>query len=140
MVGVLSLAKLADEGVYSADFKRRVYVTDVASLFRCVRFGTGEAHGKGCAIQMNTLLDAGALTVGPDGRLDIDFEEIHGAYRDLATRLLTIEATGDAEAAAELLATMGSLPEAGEAALERLDDVPVDIRPTYAVEEMLEGW
>lgn len=140
VVGVLSLARLADEGVYSQDFKRQVYVSSVASLFRCVRFGTGEAHGKGCAMQMNALLDAGAISVGEDGRFEIDVETIHGAYRDLASRLLTIEATGDAEAASALLEEMGSLPEPGEAALEKLDDVPIDIRPSYTVEAAMERW
>ncbi|MBW3660606.1 MAG: peptidase [Gemmatimonadetes bacterium] len=140
VVGVLSLAKLSDDGLYSAEFERQVYVSSVASLFRCVRFGTGEAHGKGCAVQMNALLDAGALAVDEGGRFAIDFSRIPGAYRDLASRLLAIEATGDAEAARALLEAMGSLPEAGEAALGRLDDVPVDIRPIYTVEETMEGW
>lgn len=140
VIGVLSLVELVGEGVYSTGFERQVYVSSVASLFRCVRFGTGEAHGKACAVQMNALLDAGALAVDGDGRFGIDFGTIHAAYRDLATRLLTLEATGDAEGAATLLEEMGSLPPAGAAALERLEDVPVDIRPIYTVEEAMEGW
>ncbi|MDX1660292.1 MAG: peptidase [Gemmatimonadota bacterium] len=140
VVGVLSLVELVGEGAFSSEFERQVYVSGVASLFRCVRFGTGGAHGKGCAVQMNALLDAGAVTVGEDGRFAIDFDAIHGAYRDLAERLLTIEATGDAEAAAALLEAMGSVPPAGVEALDRLDDVPVDIRPIYAVEEAMEAW
>ena len=68
VVGVLALARLADEGVYTEEFKRQVYISSVASLFRCVRFGTSEAHGKGCAVQLNHLLEAGAMTVGEDGK------------------------------------------------------------------------
>lgn len=140
VVGVLSLVELVGEGVYSPEFERQVYVSSVAGLFRCVRFGTGEAHGKGCAAQLNALLDAGAIAVGADGRFGIDFDAIHGAYEGLATRLMTIQATGDVEAAEALLAEMGTLPEPAGAALASLADVPVDIRPIYTVEEAMESW
>ena len=34
----------------------------------------------------------------------------------------------------------GQVPDVLTEAIARLDDVPVDIRPSYAVEEMLENW
>ena len=40
-----------------------MYVTFLASAFRSIRFGTNEAHGKGVALQLNTLLDEGAVRV-----------------------------------------------------------------------------
>jgi hypothetical protein len=140
VVGVLSLAELADAGVYTADFKRQVYISSVAGLFRCVRFGTGEAHGKGCAVQLNHLLEAGAITVGQADRFGIDFERIHGGYESLARQLLTIEATGDVAGAEALLESKGGLPEAAAAAIEKLSDVPVDIRPLYPVVEAMREW
>jgi hypothetical protein len=140
VVGVLSLAQLADEGVYTDEFKRQVYISTVAGLFRCVRFGTSEAHGLGCAVQLNHLLDAGAITVGGDGRFGIDFERIHAGFESLARQLLTIEATGDVAGAEALLAAMGELPEAATAAIARLSDVPVDIRPSYPVVEAMREW
>lgn len=140
VVGVLSLAHLADAGVYSEAFKRQVYISSVAGLFRCVRFGTGEAHGKGCAVQLNHLLDEGAITVGEDGRFGIDFTKIHAAYEEVARQLLTIEATGDVAGAEALLAEKGALPQAVADAIPRIADVPVDIRPRYTVIEAMEGW
>jgi hypothetical protein len=140
VVGVLSLAQLADEGVYTDEFKRQVYISTVAGLFRCVRFGTSEAHGLGCAVQLNHLLDAGAITVGGDGRFGIDFERIHAGFESLARQLLTIEATGDVAGAEALLAAKGELPEAATAAIARLSDVPVDIRPSYPVVEAMREW
>jgi hypothetical protein len=140
VVGVLSLAELADRGIYTQEFLREVYATAVASLFRCVRFGIGEAHGKGCAVQLRAFLDAGAITVGDDGRFGIDFARIRPAYADLARILMTLEATGDQPGAEKMLAEMGALPPAVEAAIARLEDVPVDIRPRYTVLEKMEAW
>jgi hypothetical protein len=140
VVGVLSLAQLADAGVYDEAFRRQVYISSVAGLFRCVRFGTEEAHGKGCAVQLNQLLDEGAIPVGAEGRFGIDFDAIHDAYEGIARRLLTIEATGDVAGAEALLAEEGDLPPAVVDALGRIADVPVDIRPRYPVLEAMEAW
>ncbi|HET6617496.1 MAG TPA: peptidase [Gemmatimonadota bacterium] len=140
VVGVLSLAQLADDGVYTQEFKRQVYISSVAGLFRCVRFGTSDAHGKGCAVQLNHLLDAGAISVGQDGRFGIDFERIHDGYESLARDLLTIEATGDVAGAEALLAAQGDLPATATMAIGRLADVPVDIRPVYPVVEAMRDW
>ena len=38
--------------------ERTLYPTFLASAFRSIRFGVGEAHGKGMALQLNWLLDA----------------------------------------------------------------------------------
>lgn len=140
VVGVLSLAHLADAGVYTPEFRRQVYIGSVAGLFRCVRFGTEEAHGKGCSLQLRHLMDARAITPGTDGRFGIDFERIHGAYEELARALLTIEATGDAPRARTLLADAGELPTEAGALIAGLADVPVDIRPIYPVVEAMREW
>lgn len=140
VVGYLSLEELADDGVYSEDFRRQVTISTVAGLFRCVRFGTGEAHGKGCALQLDRLLEAGAVTLEEDGRFGIDFDKVRPAFEELARTLLTLEATGDAAGAERLLAERGELPPPMEPALAGLEDVPVDIRPRYAVVDKLETW
>ncbi|MFN2382716.1 MAG: peptidase [Gemmatimonadota bacterium] len=133
VIGVTSLIQLTERGVYSDAFRRQVYVTGVASLFRCVRFGIEEAHGKGCAVQLNALLDDGAMTVGADGRFGIDFARIGPAYAALGRTLLTLEATGDRAGVEALLTGEGGLPGSVAEALGRLADVPVDIRPVYPV-------
>ncbi|MGH7544475.1 MAG: dipeptidyl-peptidase 3 family protein [Gemmatimonadota bacterium] len=140
VVGYLSLEELADDGVYSEEFRRQVTISAVAGLFRCVRFGTGEAHGKGCAVQLDRLLEEGAVTVTPDGRFDIEFERVRPVFADLGRDLLMLEAVGDGEAAERLLAERGDLGPAVRSALERLTDVPVDIRPHYAVLDRMRAW
>ena len=52
-----------------------MYTTFLASAFRSIRFGIGEAHGKGQVLQLNHLLDAGAFRVAPDGTFSVDAGE-----------------------------------------------------------------
>ena len=49
-----------------------MYTTFLASTFRSIRFGTSSAHGRGIAIQLNSLLDAGAVVVNDDGTFRIE--------------------------------------------------------------------
>ncbi|HKY60657.1 MAG TPA: hypothetical protein VJP59_06555, partial [Gemmatimonadota bacterium] len=140
VVGYLSLEELADDGVYPEEFRRQVTISTVAGLFRCVRFGTGEAHGKGCALQLDRLLEEGAVVARADGRFDVEVERVRPVFTDLGRELLTLEATGDGEGAARLLAERGELEPAVRSALERLADVPVDIRPRYAVLDRMREW
>ena len=60
--------------------------------------------------------------------------------QSLARQLLTIEATGDVAGAEALLGAKGELPEAATAAIAKLSDVPVDIRPSYPVVEAMKEW
>ncbi len=141
VVGVHSLATLAARGEYSEEFLRRVYVSHVASLFRCVRFGVTEAHGEGCLIQFNWFLEHGAVV--PDttsGRFRVDLERIRAAVSDLAHEFLMLQATGDYQGTGELMERYGDMPAVLTDAIARLDEVPVDIRPTYLVKEMMESW
>ena len=120
--------------------RRQVTISTVAGLFRCVRFGTGEAHGKGCAVQLDRLLEEGAVAVTDDGRFDIEMERVRPVFAELGRELLTLEAEGDAAGAERLLAEHGELGPAVRSVLERLGDVPVDIRPRYAVVDRMRSW
>lgn len=62
------------------------------------------------------------------------------AHVALARKILLIEARGDFEGAAALLERYGDMSDPMRQALDRLDDVPVDVRPRYAVKERMEAW
>ncbi len=112
------------------DSEKKLYTTYLASTFRSLRFGLHEAHGKGMAIQVNYLLDKGAVTVNPDGTFGVDFSKIKDAVRDLAHDLLMVEANGDYAGAKKMLEMAVIRPEY-QKALDRLSGVPVDIRPIF---------
>jgi hypothetical protein len=116
--------------------ERRLYTTYLASAFRTLRFGTSDSHGKGMVVQMNFLMDRGAIRANPDGTFAVDFSKIKQAVRDLDAMLLTLEATGDYAGAKRLLDNPKLRPEV-ERALEALKDLPVDIAPRYVTADML---
>ena len=56
-------AELADRKLIDPSITKTMYTTFLASAFRSIRFGINEAHGRGIAVQLNYLLDAGAFKV-----------------------------------------------------------------------------
>jgi hypothetical protein len=64
-------------------------------MFRGMRFGIDEAHGRGTAIQWNWFREKGAIVPAADGRFQTDAAKYREAIRSLANELLMIEATGD---------------------------------------------
>lgn len=110
--------------------ERQLYTTFLASAFRSLRFGPGDAHGKGMAMQFNYIVKEGGFVQQPDGTFAVDFSRIKQAVTDLTHELLTIEATGDYDGAKALLATAVIAPNV-QSALAKLSSVPVDIEPVF---------
>jgi len=108
---------------------RQLYTTYLASMFRSLRFGLNDAHGKGMAIQFNFLTDHGAITQNPDGTYKLDVEKFSQGVRDLDHDLLTIEARGDYAAAKKLQDELGIIRPQLQKSFNRLKDIPTDIEP-----------
>lgn len=142
VVGSHSLGVLGRRGVYTPEFVRQVYLSHAADLFRCVRFGVTSAHGKGCLMQFNWLLEKGALVHDAgSGTFRVEPERMPAAIADLAREFLLLQATGDYEGAGAFLERYGGeIPESLRAALGKLEAVPVDIAPRYAVKEKMREW
>ncbi len=114
-----------------ANSDKRLYTTYLASSFRTLRFGLGEAHGKGMAMQVNYLIDKGGFVARPDGTFAVDYAKIKDAVRDLTHDLLTVEAEGNYAGAKQMLDTLGVLRPEFKQALDKLGDIPVDIEPIF---------
>jgi hypothetical protein len=133
--GLWALHFLIDKGVIDRSLERSIYTTFLASTFRSIRFGINEAHGRGVAVQLNTFLDAGAVTVGVDGRFRVDHTRIREAVEGLTRRLMTIQAQGDYDEANRVLETLGVVRPEVQRILDRLGGVPIDIQPRYTTTE-----
>src|SRR5438105_4353885 len=105
--GLFALQRLLDRGVLDKSLERTMYVTFLASAFRSIRFGTSEAHGKGVALQLNTLLDAGAVRVAQDGTFAVEVARIKDAVKNLTGEIMSVQASGDLERARDWLKKMG---------------------------------
>ncbi len=132
--GLWALQQLADKGVVSPQIARSMYVTFLASTFRSIRFGLNEAHGKGIALQLNYLLDHGAVVVNADGTFSVVDGKIREAVAGLTHDLMTLEAQGDYAGAQRLLHQMVVVRPTVQHVLDKLKTVPVDIEPRYDAE------
>jgi hypothetical protein len=133
--GLFALQYLIDKGVLDKGLERTIYTSFLASCFRSIRFGLKEAHGKGIALQLNTLLDAGAFKVAKSGTFSVDAAKVKGAVRDLTAELMTLQAAGDRSKAAALLQKRAVIRPEVKAVLDRLDRVPIDIEPRFVTAE-----
>ena len=117
--------------------QRQLYTTYLASMFRSLRFGLNDAHGKGMAIQFNYLLDKGAFTQRSNQTFALDLEKFKQGVRDLDHDLLTLEAQGDYAGAKKLQDEMGVVRPALQKSLDRLQGIPTDIEPIFVTADEL---
>ena len=117
--------------------QRQLYTTYLASMFRSLRFGLNDAHGKGMAIQFNYLMDKGAFTQRPDQTFELDLAKFKQGVQDLDHDLLTLEAQGDYAGAKKLQDELGVIRPALQKALDRLQGIPTDIEPIFVTADEL---
>lgn len=111
--------------------EQQLYATYAGLMFRSMRFGINEAHGRGTAVQWNWIREKGGVVPAAGGRYTINVNNFRDAVQSLATELLTIEATGDFDRANNLLSRYGvSTPEM-QTVIASLQDIPVDIWPVF---------
>jgi hypothetical protein len=132
VAGVYNILFLIQKKEFPVAFREQVLASSFIGLLRSVRFGIGEAHGQGAAVQLNRFLEAGgARWDASEGRFTVDFAKLEAANKALLTDLLTLEHRGDPQAASAFLEKYGVMSDAMTQALARVSDVPVDIRPVF---------
>jgi hypothetical protein len=135
--GLWAMQYLIDKGVIAKSMEKTLYTTYLASSFRSIRFGITEAHGRGNALQLNWLLDAGGIKVAKNGTFSIDASKIKEAVTGLARELLTLEGNGDRARARGLLEKLANVRPEVQRILDKLKDVPVDIEPRFVTADAL---
>jgi hypothetical protein len=129
--GLWALRYLADKKQIDPSIARTMYTTFLASAFRSIRFGLNEAHGRGIAMQLNYLLDAGAFKVRPDGTFTVDNAKIGDAVTALTREFMTLEASGDYAKAKDMLDRLAVVRPEVQKVLDKLAGIPVDIEPKF---------
>src|SRR5215470_13645725 len=139
VVGLFGLNWLIDKGVLPKERAPEYYASYVAGIFRTVRFGVAEAHGRAEMMEFNYLSERGVIIRdSQSGRYAIDFAKIPSAISDLAKELLEIEATGDRKRAEVWFKKYDSMPSELKSALQGVHDVPVDIDPISPFKEKVQ--
>ena len=135
--GLFALQFLVDRGKLDKAFDKTMYPTYLASMFRSIRFGINEAHGRGVALQLNYFLDNGGVKVAPDGTFTVDPPRIRQNVVDLTRDIMTMQANGDYAAAKQMIEKLVSIRPPVQAVLDKLKDVPVDIEPRFVTANQL---
>jgi hypothetical protein len=135
--GLFALQYLVDRGKLDKALQDTMYRTYLASMFRSIRFGINEAHGRGVAIQLNYFLDNGGVTVAGDGTFTVNAERIRQNVTDLTRDIMTMQAVGDYAGAKQMMEKLVVVRPPVQAILDRLKDVPVDIEPRFVTASQL---
>jgi hypothetical protein len=132
IAGLFALQYLIDKGLVDKATEQQMYVTYLAGVFRSVRFGIKEAHGKGMALQFNYLSDNGAFAYDSTaGTFRVNFDKVKEATLKLTGHIMTIQAEGNYAKAKELLDTYAVIRPPMQKALDSLKNIPVDIAPHF---------
>jgi hypothetical protein len=137
VVGMFGLKWLVDHGALPKERLEEYYASYVAGIFRTLRFGTGEAHGRAEMMEFSYLLEQRALSYA-GGRYTIDLTRISGVLATLAKELLEMEATGDRARVEAWFTKYDRMPTELKTALDGTASIPVDINPVFAFPDKVE--
>ena len=116
------------------DARKALTATFLAGIFRSVRFGTEEAHGKANLLILNHMVKGGAFVWDPKAeRYGVDWEKLDAAVEACAKDLLMIEALGDYEAGKAFIVEYGERSPELEIVLKKFVDLPIDVEPVFRV-------
>jgi len=130
ILGLYMITRLHEAGELGDSNLYDNYVTFLAGIFRSVRFGASDAHGKANMLRFNYFAEHGAFVRDVEkGTYRIDFDRMQDAMSSLSKLLLTLQGDGDYEGASTLTNEKGVIGEQLQTDLERLTDadIPVDI-------------
>ncbi len=132
VMGIWNILLMMQKGELPVAEKPQLFASYMTGIFRSVRFGTQEAHGKGAALQYGYLKDKGAFSWDDVAkRYVIDNTKMESGIRDLLHDQLMLEARGDYEGTKAFFAKWAKLDPNAEAVIIQMGNIPVDIEPIY---------
>lgn len=132
VMGAYDILFLVDEGHFEKEFREKLLISYFIGLFRSVRFGVAEAHGKGAAVQINRFLEEGAASYDEkSGKFTVHPAKLEASITKLVHDLVMLQHAGDKAAADALLTKYGGLTAPVVAALKKVESIPVDVSPSY---------
>jgi len=134
IAGLHSLAMLIDKGVIEKSREPEFYTSYLGSLFRSIRFGLNEAHGKAAAIELNYLVKQGSITYDQGTKhWSIDFTKIRDGVKTLANELLVLEGNGDGQKVQEFFDRWTMMTPELQSSLDAVKDIAIDVLPQYSI-------
>ena len=135
VVGMYGLGWLMDHGALPKNRAQEYYASYVAGIFRSVRYGVAEAHGRAEMMEFNYLMEHKAVN-RVEGKYFVDYGRMPAAIASLAKELLTIEATGDRQRGEAWFNRYDKMPAELAEAMKAASKLPVDIWPIFSYQVM----
>jgi hypothetical protein len=136
VLGVYNTLFLISKGVLPEKLREQTLITYLAGVFRSVRFGAHEAHGRANLLIFNYLVAKGGYRYDTKAqRYFVDLSLAPDAFKSLAHDLLMLQALGDYQGTRAFIKKYAHLDKQMQAVLDTLHDVPVDIEPIFAADK-----
>ena len=129
ILGLYMVTRLLEQRELTGTALEDHYVTFLASIFRSIRFGASEAHGRANAAQLSYFEEKGAFTRDAAGRYPVDFPKMRSAVDSLGALILTLQGNGNYTAVRDFMTTRSKLSPPQQRDLSRLSTkgIPVDV-------------
>jgi hypothetical protein len=132
VMGAWNILYMMKKGVLPAAERPQIHGAYIAGLFRAMRFGAHEAHGKGAAMQYRYLREKGAIVWDAGAkRFRIDEAKIDGAIGALVGEIVRRQGDGDYAGAKAFLDKYGHTDPEADQVIATMTHIPVDVRPIY---------
>jgi hypothetical protein len=132
VVGMYGLIWLMNHGALPKDRDQEFYASYLGGIFRTVRYGVAEAHGRAEMMEFNYLSEQKVITRDASGKYAVEYAKMPDAIAALAKELLEIEATGDRARAEAWFAKYKEMPTELKESLKATEGIPVDIEPQFS--------
>ncbi|MBX7151457.1 hypothetical protein K1X84_07440 [bacterium] len=134
IAGMHSLVYLMDKGVIEKEKEKYFYVSYLGTLFRSIRFGTNQAHGKAALLSLNYLTQKGAVRYDESGkRWSVEFSKMRAGAKDLAADLVKLLGDGDTKKVQAFFDQWTYTSPQLQTSLDAVKDIAVDVLPTYSI-------
>jgi hypothetical protein len=132
VMGVYNLLYLMKRGELPVAEREQLLATYFVGIFRAVRFGTDEAHGRGAAMQYSYLKEKDAFRWDEGaGRFRVDYDRMEAGLRDLVAQLVRLQGNGDYAGTKAFFDRYARLDDRARAVLATTAHIPTDIQPIY---------
>jgi hypothetical protein len=132
VMGAWNILFMMKQGELPAAERSQLFATYLAGLFRAMRFGLGEAHGQGAAVQYSFLREHGAVAWDAgQKRFRVDDSRMEPAIAALVAAIVKLQGDGDYDGVKAFYARYARLDAQAESVIAAMGDIPVDIQPEY---------
>src|SRR4051812_5595362 len=132
VMGAWNILYLMHRGELPLAEREQLLASYMADVFRHLRFGTADAHGRGAAMQYGFLRERGGIAWDAGARrFRLDYDKLEAGIPALVAELVRIEGDGDYARAKTFLDRYGRLDPDAQAVIATMTHIPVDIQPTY---------